>query len=177
MRILAFDLENKPGTYGPGDFTHGKVTALGAQFVDEDECHGWVLKRDKPAQMKKCVREFRDLWNDADIVLGHNIRRHDVRLLNGLCTSLNLPLLPERRMIDTYSDQPKMSGLSRSLENLCDRWDCPEAKLHLSEADWEAAYDGRPEGEQKMLDRVTSDVRISIWLYRELLRRQLLRAA
>lgn len=174
LRVLCFDIENKPGTYGGGDFTHGKVTALGAQFLDEKVVGGWVIQRADPDQPTQCAEDFRSMWEQADVVMGHNIRGHDIKLLAGFYTSLDLPLLSERRTIDTYRDQPKMAGISRSLENLCDRWGCPEKKMSLSEYDWEAAYDGVPWGVEKMLARVTSDVRINIWLYHELRRRNLL---
>src|SRR6266498_2646497 len=144
LRILCFDIENKPGTYGPGDFTHGKVTAIGAKFFDEPKrkVDGWVIRRDDLTQSTQCAVDFLTMWEQADIVIGHNIRGHDIRLLNGFYTSLDLPLLSRRRTVDTYHDQPKMAGLSRSLENLCARWGCPEKKVSLSEYDWEQAYDG-----------------------------------
>jgi hypothetical protein len=174
FKILCFDIENKPGTYGPGDYTHGKVTALGAQFLDEDEPRGWVMRRDNKLEMRRFAEEFRGMWDKSGAVMGHNIKRHDVKLLNGFFTALDLPVLDKKSMIDTYLDMPRMQGLSRSLENLCDRWGCPEPKLHLSEYDWERAYDGVPEGVEKMYQRVTSDVRINIWLFKELKRRGLL---
>lgn len=174
-RLLVIDIENKPGTYGPGDFTHGKVTALGAMFTTETDAVGWVLHRDRPKQMRRAAAAFASLWEQADVIVGHNIRRHDIDLLRGLYTGLGLPLLPTRRTIDTYHDTPKIRGLSRSLENLAARWGCPEQKIHLSEFDWESAYDGIEWAEQKMHARVTSDVRINAWLLGELHRRNLLR--
>jgi len=174
FRGLAFDIENKPGTYGPGDYTHPKVTAVGCQFLDRDEALAWCLERDDVAGMRQGSEEFRLLWNEADFVLGHNIRRHDRKILDGLYTALDLALLEPKRMVDTYLDQPKMAGMSRSLENLAARWECPIQKMHLSEHDWERAYDGVPEAVELMRQRVISDVQISIWLYHELIGRGLL---
>jgi len=175
LRGLVFDIENKPGTYGGGDYTFPKVTAIGSLFLDEDHPRGWVLNRKDPPQNKSACEEFRSEWGKADYVIGHNIRRHDRKILDGLYTSLGLALLEPKRMVDTYLDQPKMSGFSRSLENLAARWNCPEKKFSLSEYDWERAYDGIPEGVTLMRDRVMSDVRINAWLYHELLRRSLLK--
>lgn len=174
-RGLAFDIENKPGTYGPGDYTHPKVTAIGCQFLDSEEAFAWCLERTDVAGMQQGAEEFRIFWNTADFVLGHNIRRHDRKILDGLYTALDLPLLEHKRMVDTYLDQPKMAGLSRSLENLAARWGCPLQKMGLSEWDWERAYDGEAEGIELMRQRVISDVQINIWLYDELLRRGLLK--
>lgn len=174
LRGLAFDIENKPGTYGPADYTHPKVTAVGWQFVDERVGFAVCFQRDREAQMRRGAELFRKAWDQADFVVGHNIRRHDRKIIDGLYTALDLPLLSQKRMVDTYCDQPKMQGLSRSLENLAERWGCPEKKIHLSEYDWERAYDGVPEAVALMKERVLSDVRISIWLWRELLARELL---
>lgn len=175
LRGLAFDIENMPGTYGGGDYTHPKVTAVGCMFLDQKRAVGWCFNRRDVDAMRVGAEEFREYWREADFVVGHNIRRHDRKILDGFYTGLELPLLPPRKMVDTYLDQPKMAGLSRSLENLAHRWGCPERKLHLSEHDWERAYDGIPEAVALMKRRVTSDVRISVWLYNELVRRDLLR--
>ena len=175
LRGLAFDVENMPGTYGPGDYTHPKLTALGCQFLDAKRTKAWCFDRKDIPGMRAAAEGFRHLWDEADFVVGHNIRRHDKKLLDGFYTSLELPLLEPKRMVDTYLDQPKMQGLSRSLENLAHRWKCPIKKLHLSEHDWERAYDGHADGVALMRRRVVSDVQISIWLFHELVERGLLR--
>ena len=175
LRGLCFDIENMPGTYGPGDYTHQKPTAPACRGLDGKRVWSWCFDRRDESAMRRDVEEFRALWDRADFVVGHNIRRHDVKILNGLYTSLDLPLLAQRKMVDTYLDQPKMAGLSRSLENLAARWGCPIQKLHLSECDWERAYDGIPEGVALMKRRVVSDVRINVWLYGELIARGLLK--
>ncbi len=174
LRGLAFDIENKPGTYGPGDYTHPKVTAIGWQFLDEKTTHSMALTRDYHASMVASSEVFREAWDKADFVVGHNIRRHDKKILDGLYTAIGVPILESKRMVDTYCDQPKMAGLSRSLENLAARWGCPEQKMSMSEHDWERAYDGDTKAVMLMRKRVESDVRISIWLYDELRRRNLL---
>jgi hypothetical protein len=177
LRGMVFDIENRPGTYGGGDYVFPKVTAIGCLFLDEKHAKAWVLHRNDPKQVESACTEFRKVWDKSDFVIGHNIRRHDRKILDGLYTALGLPLLAPKRMVDTYLDQPKMSGFSRSLENLASRWRCPERKMSLSEYDWERAYDSVPEGLTLMRERVMSDVRISKWLYYELLERRLLKVA
>lgn len=174
LRGLVFDIENKPGTYGPGDYTHPKVTAVGCMFLDRKRARGWAFARADEEEMRRAALAFSSEWEGADFVVGHNIRRHDRKILDGFYTALELPLLPRRRMVDTYLDMPKMEGLSRSLENLAERWGSPEPKLHVPEYAWERAYDGVPEFVKLMYERVTSDVRINAWLYYELLERGLL---
>ena len=173
-KILCFDIENKPGTYGPGDYTHGKVTAIACQFVDETKIHSWCMERAKKGRMTDAAREFVALWGEAGAVMGHNIRRHDIRLLNGFLWTLDMPPLPDRRIIDTFRDAPRTAGLSKSLENLCARWGCPHHKVEMPEPVWEHAYDGVPTAVERMRVRVETDVRMNIWLFHELRKRGLL---
>lgn len=174
LRILCFDLENKPGTYGPGDFTHGKVTALAAQFLTESEPVCWALRRARPKEMRRQALAFAKLWEQSDVVMGHYIRRHDIKLLQGMMDMLALPRLPDRRVIDTCVDMAKSAGYSKSLENQCARWGCPWEKVNMTEYDWEQAYDGIPWAVEKMKRRCTTDVRMNVWLYGEQRRRGLL---
>jgi hypothetical protein len=173
-RILCFDIENKPGTYGPGDYTHPKVTAIAAQFLDEDRVYSWCLERDKPGRVRDDADQFRAMWVDADIVMGHNIKRHDVRILNGLFALVDQPPLPARGMIDTYGDAVKTVGFSRSLENQCARWGCPIQKVWVPEHIWEQANDGVPDAVAHVRHRCETDVRMNVWLHGELRRRRLL---
>jgi len=124
--------------------------------------------------MRSIAEEFRVVWDQADFVAGHNIRRHDIKIIDGMYTTLDLPLLERKRTVDTYLDQPKMQGFSRSLENLAARWGCPIKKMHLEEHVWEAAYDGVPWAVDVMRRRVQGDVAINLWLYHELVQRGLL---
>lgn len=179
LRGLCIDIENLPGTYGPGDYTHPKVTAVGWGWTDRGHrltpvSQGRTFERRNVEGMRTVAEEFRSVWNQADFVIGHNIRRHDRKILDGWYMTLDLPLLSKRRLVDTYMDQPKMAGLSRSLENLTARWNCPIKKPHLEEHVWEAAYDGQPWAVDIMRRRVQADVAINLWLWRELVQRGLL---
>lgn len=177
---IVFDVENMPGTYGPGDYTHPKMTALGwAPALDmghplHPNIEGRLIIRTDKGQMRAVAEEFRQVWEEADFVVGHNIRRHDIKLIDGFYYSLDLPLLSRKRLVDTYLDQPKLEGLSRSLENLTSRWGCPIKKPHLEEHVWEAAYDGIPWAQERMHKRVMADVAINRWLYFQLVDRGLL---
>lgn len=176
LRGLVFDIENKPGTYGPGDYTHGKVTAIACRWLDEPdvETRCWTFNRRSIRNTRAGARAFANQWAKADYVIGHHIRAHDKKLIDGFMTTLDLPLLHHRRMVDTYRDQPKVSGYSRSLENLCERWGCPLTKVNMPEHVWEKAYDGIPEFVELMRLRCVTDVEMNEWLLAELIRRDLL---
>lgn len=170
-RVLCFDIENKPGTHGLGDYTHKKVTAIACQFLDETEPHVWSVHwRNK----QWVARQFLKQWEQADAVMGHFIRKHDMRLIQGFFIMADMPPLPAKRMIDTFLDvEPKTTGYSKSLENLCARWGCPISKLHVPEHAWDAAYDGVPEYVEIMRQRAVTDVQMTIWLYNEIPKRQM----
>lgn len=172
---LVVDVENKPGTYGPGDYTHPKLTAVGWCSIEResDETTGRCLVRTDVDGMRAIAEELRVVWDAADFVVGHNMRRHDRKLLDGWFYALDLPLLSRKRIVDTYLDQPKLAGLSRSLENLTSRWGCPILKPHLEEHVWEAAYDGVAWAVDVMERRVRADVAINRWLYWQLVDRDL----
>lgn len=182
LRYLAIDIENKPGTYGPGDYTHPKVTAIGwgwrgdtSNYKGSSRVFGMTLDRRDVKKMREVAESFRAAWDDADFIVAHNGRRHDRKILDGLYWMLDLPLLSKKRILDTYLDvEPKPAGLSRSLENLSARWECPINKPHLEEHVWEAAYDGVDWAVNVMRRRVMADVRISLWLLEQLVERKLL---
>lgn len=175
LRGLCIDIENKPGTYGPGDYTHPKVTAIGWGWTDHPHPHakgrqvGRVLERNDVDGMAAIAEEFVSVWDEADFVIAHNGRRHDRKILDGWLMTLCKPMLAPKRMVDTYLDMPKTAGLSKSLENLGERWACPIKKPHLPEHAWEAAYDGQEWAVALMRRRVMADVAINLWLWRKLL--------
>lgn len=173
---LVIDIENKPGTYGPADYTHPKVTAVGWCDLARDSVstEGRAFSRRDVDTMRDAAEEFREAWEAADVIVAHNGRRHDRKILHGWYDTLDLPRLPERRLVDTFRDVPRSAGYSKSLENLAERWGCPIKKPHLSEHTWEAAYDGQPWAVEVMENRVRADVAINRWLYWELIDRGLL---
>lgn len=173
---LVIDIENKPGTYGPADYTHPKITAVGWCSLDRDavSTEGRAFSRLDVDTMLAAAEEFREAWESADRIIAHNGRRHDRKILHGWYDTLGLERLPERRMVDTFKDVPPSAGYSKSLENLAERWGCPIKKPHLAEHVWEAGYDGHPWALEIMDNRVQADVAINRWLYWELVDRGLL---
>lgn len=181
-KLLSVDVENKPGTYGGADYTFPKITAIAWKWINyrsgrlRNDAEARVLDRTDIDQMIEVAEEFREVWTEADVIVGHNFRRHDMKLIDGWFATYRLPRLPRRKIIDTYADQPRMEGLSRSLENLSGRWQCPIQKMHLGEWEWEQAYDGVPYYVDMMRRRAASDVMITEWLYQSLVASGLLKA-
>lgn len=174
LKILNFDLECRPLSWYGGDFVTKEVTAIGCQWVgDEDSAKCWLLGVDEPAQF---LTEFIELYDEADLVTGHYIRGYDLPQINGGCIEFGLPTLNSKLTHDTKLDLVKFSGLSKSQENLGALLKLQSPKVGMNQATWRSANRLEPEGIEKTRQRVLGDVRQNIELRAELLRRGLLTA-
>jgi hypothetical protein len=101
-------------------------------------------------------------------VIGHNIRNHDLPLLNGWLTHrMHLRQLPALRTSDTLRDLPKTAYVSRSLENMAVYYGLSDKK-GMGVAHWERANELDPDGVEATLERVRGDVFIQRALHTEL---------
>lgn len=166
QRALCFDLENRPLAYWYDGQTTSQITAFGWKWSDDDSVNSLLLRPDGVydsgegymCSAQRAHGEFRDILASADLVYGHNIRRHDLPILNSWLLRLQLPLLPPLLTSDTLSDYPKRNGLSASLENLAAMYGLGGEKFGMSQPMWEQANMLTPEGIALARKRVESDV-------------------
>lgn len=90
LKILDFDIENRPLAYLGMDYTSAEITAIGAAWHGTTAVRVWLLGRDDPAEM---LAEFREWYDAADVVTGHYIREHDLPVINGAMLEYELPPL------------------------------------------------------------------------------------
>jgi hypothetical protein len=107
----------------------------------------------------------------ADMVTGHNIIRHDLRILNGALLEEGLSPLPPILVSDTYRDLKRRGGVSGSQESLANMLGVRAPKAGMSQAAWREANRLTPAGIALTRKRVTADVRQHIQVRRELLKR------
>jgi len=112
----------------------------------------------------------------ADLVTGHNVIKHDLRILNGALLEEGLSPLPPKMVCDTYLHLKRKGGVSGSQESLAAMLKVTSRKVGMSQADWREANRLTPEGIDKTRRRVVGDVKQHIALRRELLKRQWLKA-
>lgn len=156
VRILDFDIENRPLAYLGGDFTTGEITAIAACWEGQPKSmHVWLLGRDAPADI---LEGFRAMYDDADIVTGHFIRGHDLPVINGAMLEQGLAPLGQKTTCDTKFDLGKRKHLSASQENLAAVLGVKSAKVHMSNADWREANRLTKKGLALTQARVTADV-------------------
>lgn len=153
-KILDFDIENRPLSYLGSDYTTAEITAIAASFGLNDPMHCWLLGRHSPEYM---LASFVELYDQADVVTGHYIRKHDLPIINGALLEYGLPPLKPKLTCDTKLDLVPMKDISRSQESLGDMLGTTYEKVHMSQADWRAA--NRLQRIEAAQRRVTNDVR------------------
>ena len=174
VRWLDFDIENRPIAYAGPDWTTADITAIAASFVDEDEVFCFVQTKAVTSQ-RTMLKKFLELYNAADGVTGHNIKRHDLGHINGACMELGLPLLGPKLVCDTYNDLKKKQGISASQENLAEMFGLEAPKVGMSSIKWRAANRLTRDGIERTKERCIGDVIQHKALRAELLKRDMLR--
>lgn len=156
LRILDFDIENRPLTYLGGDFTTAEITAIACSLGSRYQVKCWLLGRDEPKAM---LEAFRHEYEKADVVTGHYIRRHDLPIINGALMEYGLPLLTPKLTSDTKLDCLKAKDLSRSQESLAAMLGVKAPKVHVTQPEWRAANRLEPDSLAITEARVIGDVR------------------
>ena len=173
LRILDLDIENRPLAYLGSDFTTSEITAIAACWDgDLGSLHCCLLGIETPQEMLEWIW---GLYDQADMVTGHFIRRHDLPKINGALLEYGMSPLPEKLTCDTKLDLMKHGGeISASQENLCQMFGIPAPKAHMSNAMWRKANRLTPDGLALTAERAMGDVVQHMALRKELVKRDLL---
>lgn len=164
-RVLAFDIENKPISYN-GEFPTAHITAIAACWADNpDFMHYWPVAW---SNYRQALEAFRRLYDEADLVIGHYIRRHDLPIINGRMMTGGLAPLGDKLTSDTKLDWLKKSSVSASLENMLKYYGIEHTKAHVSVAEWESINEGDPRGLALLKARCTGDVAAQVALHKRL---------
>ena len=173
LKILDFDTENRPGFYWYDGQTTDMLMCVSWAFLDvEAQPRSLLLRYSKVdgLYMPDLAPFINDLEN-ADIVTGHNIRRHDIPLLNAHRIRTGRPPIAWPHIIDTLDRglwQGGTKGLSRSQANTADLLGLNQDKMTVHIPVWEQAAAGNPAALQVIRERCESDVVMHMELYRKL---------
>lgn len=174
LRTLDFDSEVRPMHYSEWR-PEGQITAIAWSWVGDDYVDGDTLLHDYSNE-RTMLERFLDQYQQADVVTGHYIRKHDLPLINEHAIRLGmLPLNPVLTS-DTQADFTGIKSLGKSQENLAITFGVSESKHHMTGAEWRVANMLTDEGQKLSLKRVAGDVRQHKALRAELLRRGLLKS-
>jgi hypothetical protein len=173
MRVLDFDIENRPLSYLGSDFTTAEVTAIAWAWCDAPQDVTVYLLGE--TDLREILDRFVQVYAEADMVTGHYITGHDLPMLNGALIECGMPPLEDKLVCDTKTHLVSMKGISKSQESLGAMFQLDAPKVQMNQSKWRAANRLTPEGLAEVRQRVVGDVRQHIELRRTLLARQLLR--
>lgn len=167
MRVLDFDIENRPLSYLGSDFTTAEVTAIAWAWTDDPENVTVYLLGEH--DLSDILKRFVEAYKASDMVTGHYVKGHDLPMLNGALMECRMPTLPDRLVQDTKIDLVRSKGLSLSQESLGAMFRLDHAKEQMNQSKWRSANRLTPEGLAEVRRRVVGDVRQHIALRKELL--------
>ena len=154
-RVLDFDIETrKVGFHTAGKFQPDgcEPIALAWSWLD-GPVEVYVL-----GSVITLLEKFRRVYDEADIVTAHYIRKFDLPVLNGAMLEHGFPPLKPKLTIDTKLDLRSRAGVSVSQENLAEMLQVAESKFHMSDYLWREAARLTPEGIEKARRRAYDDV-------------------
>lgn len=183
LRPLCFDLENRPLAYWYDGQTTSEITAFGWKWADEQHVRTLLLCADGAYRDEQGAKHeypaahelFASVLASAGLVYGHNIRHHDLPMLQAWRLRLQLDPIGPLLTTDTYKDIPKASGMSKSLENLAALYALDGEKHRMTQPAWEKANQLHSDGIEQARVRVESDVLLQESLRRKLIERGLLK--
>ena len=167
MKVLDFDIENRPLSYLGSDFTTAEVTAIAWAWTDRPQDVTVYLLGETPLPV--ILSHFRVAFDAADMVTGHFIVGHDLPMVNGALMECGMPALGDKLVCDTKLHIMRSKGLSLSQESLGAMFRLEHAKESMNQSKWRAANRLTPEGLAEVRRRVTGDVVQHIELRQRLL--------
>ena len=180
MKILDFDIENRPLAYWYDGNTTGEITAIAWAWDPSPEnlIHFNTLK---PPPMHEesmgiMLKEFKQVYDEADMVTGHYIRVHDLPIINAHMIEFGLESLGPKLVQDTKIDLVRKSQLQSSQLALSAMLDVKAEKPRMDNQRWRDANRLTPTGIENTVKRVTGDVRQHMEMRRALLEHKLLHA-
>jgi hypothetical protein len=137
LKLLHFDIENRPSTYWYDGTATAEVTAIGWSWSGEEAVHTALLEPDALDESTSLMlRRFKNAYDRADVVTGHYIRKHDLPILNSAMLLNRLPRLGSKLVIDTQVDLRKHGGLSFSQESIAAMFRLKAEKHHMTQQMW-----------------------------------------
>ncbi len=172
LRILDFDTECRPMHYSEWR-AESQMTGIAWSWVGEDFVQCLVLNQNL-ANERHMLLAFLAALDQADIVTGHYIRKHDLPLVVDHCVRAGLPL-PKAVLTQDTMDMVSIKGLGKSQENLATTFGLAAEKHHMCGSSWRTANSLSREGQAGTRKRVVDDVIQHKALREELIARNMLR--
>lgn len=165
-RVLDFDIETLAAGYADPEWVPSRITAIAWSWADEDTIEtrtvldycGRSLDTYLSMSFLGCrpmLVEFVEVFNQADVITGHNIVRFDLGVMNAELMRLQLPVLQKKPVVDTIRLQ-RSKGFKKGQDVLAEVLDVPAEKKAMNWAQWQRAY--ATPGWPEVRERVSGDV-------------------
>ncbi|MDO8610680.1 MAG: ribonuclease H-like domain-containing protein [bacterium] len=179
-KILAIDFETTPlkaYTWGPkyetnllDIFEHTQILSFSCKWIGGQQItRGWMDYRGyKPGveNERPLIDDLVKLINQAHIIIGHNCKQFDLKILNARLAFYKIPPLSPLKVVDTKTEAKKYFRLpSYSLDDLCNFFGIPRKLHHEGFPMWLGCKAGNKKDWQKMLEYNGHDVKIQEILY------------
>lgn len=168
LRVLDFDCECRPLHWIGGDYVSRELTAIAWAWVETPQPEPTVVLLGE-LTVPQMLALFVTAFERADLVTGHYIRGFDLSLINSALVENQMPALGDKMTHDTKTDLLRMSGLSKSQENLGVSLGLAHPKVHMDQMRWRDANRLTPEGLAYVRERAVGDVLQHIELRQKLL--------
>lgn len=156
LSVLDFDSECRPMHYSEWR-AESQITGIAWSWHGESTVYCTVLEQDLGNEVAM-LEEFLTAYNQADIVTGHYIRKHDLPLLNEHSVRAGFGPIKPKLTIDTQADMTSIKGLGKSQENLAVWLNLAADKHHMTGSQWRIANALTAEGQAGTRKRVIDDV-------------------
>lgn len=179
QRVLDFDIENRPLSYWVPERPTAEITSIAACWDDGEsepdvrllgvQCaHGACRQFHFGCSGEEILQWFYVLYEQADVVTGHYITRHDLPIIQGALMEYGYPPLDSKLVIDTKTHLKRRADIPATQEHLSDMLQVAEEKHHMTQARWRLANRLTPEGVEQTRTRVIGDVKQHMALRRAL---------
>jgi hypothetical protein len=156
LRILDFDTECRPMHYNEWR-PESQITAIAWSWVGATKISVSYLSQNVEDERDMLLR-FLKAYDEADMVSGHYIRKHDLPLLNDHALRVLGRPIGSKLTQDTMVDLKAIKSLGKSQDNLAATFSMLEEKHHMTGADWREANKLTTVGIEKTVKRVSDDV-------------------
>jgi len=158
MRILDFDMESLAAGFADPAWVPQKITCIAWSWLGYDAVNSVISTQMGffiPEIRAAMLEQFMPIYEQADMVTGHNLLRHDLPLLNAECMRLGLAKPKAKLVLDTMR-LGKTKGFKKGQDNIGGLLKTQQEKQAMDYQAWEYAYEDPTW--QRVIDRAESDV-------------------
>lgn len=148
-RILDFDVETVAAGFGDPNWVPNRITTISLSWIGEDTVYTKTIldyAKSLPAFLSqfflgspRMLEWFREHYDQADVVTGHNLLRFDLPVINAECLRLGLKPLGPKLVQDTMR-LPKSKGFKKGQDVMSVVWDVPADKKAMNWGEWQRDY-------------------------------------